>query len=66
MLRNFGLRVPLTPEAVSDIIPIIAEVAALTKVDVFLMDQASMLPKYRLTNMDKMLRAIENKILAFK
>lgn len=66
MLRNLGLRVPLTPEAVSDIIPIIAAAAELTKVDIFLMDQDSMLPKYRLTNMDQMLRAIENKILPFK
>ncbi|XP_055871668.1 uncharacterized protein LOC129923663 [Biomphalaria glabrata] len=58
--KTFGLSVPLTPESVSNIKLGSMKAAQLAEVDVFLMDEAPMLPKYGLSTIDQLLRAIGN------
>ncbi|XP_055860289.1 uncharacterized protein LOC129921730 [Biomphalaria glabrata] len=58
--KTFGLSVPLTPESVSNIKLGSMKAAQLAEVDVFLMDEAPMLPKYGLSTVDQLLRAIGN------
>ena len=63
--KTFALEVPLTPESKSKIVPGSAKARELSKFDVFLMDEAPMLPKYGLANMDNLLRSIGNPDLPF-
>lgn len=59
------MQVPLTPESKSNIKPGSAKAKELARIDVFLMDEAPMLPKYGLNNMDQLLRSIGNPNLTF-
>lgn len=63
--KTFGLQVPLTAESVSNIKPGSSKGRELAKVQVFLMDEAPMLPKYGMHNMDQLLRALGNPNLPF-
>ena len=63
--KTFGLKVPLTAESISSIIPGSVKANELAKYDIFLMDEAPMLPKYGLHNMDQLLRALGNPNLPF-
>ncbi|CAH2086126.1 unnamed protein product [Euphydryas editha] len=44
--KTFGLKVPLTPDSVSSIKPNSPKARKLSEIDIFLMDEAPMLPKY--------------------
>ena len=63
--KTFGLKVPLTAESVSNIKPGSSKGRELAQVQVFLMDEAPMLPKYGMHNMDQLLRALGNPHLPF-
>ncbi|CAG5052184.1 unnamed protein product [Parnassius apollo] len=62
---TFGLKVPLTPDSVSSIVPNSSKARHLAEIDIFLMDEAPMLPKYGLQNIDQLLRSIGNSNLPF-
>lgn len=59
------MQVPLTPQSKSNIKPGSAKAKELARIDVFLMDEAPMQPKYGLNNMDQLLRSIGNPNLTF-
>ena len=63
--ETFGLKVPLSSDSVSCIRPGSSRGLELAQVDVFLLDEAPMLPKYGLQNMDQLLRSIANPNLPF-
>ncbi|CAG5059903.1 unnamed protein product [Parnassius apollo] len=63
--KTFGLKVPLTPDSVSSIVPNSSKARHLAEIDIFLMDEAPMLPKYGLQNIDQLLRSIGNSDLPF-
>ena len=63
--KTFGLKVPLSSDSVSCIRPGSSRGLELAQVDVFLLDEAPMLPKYGLQNMDQLLRSIANPNLPF-
>src|SRR5207248_7058449 len=63
--KTFGLKVPLSSDSISSIKPGSVKATELAQVDVFLMDEAPMLPKYGLQNMDQLLRSITNPNLPF-
>lgn len=56
--KTFGLRVPLTSQSISSIKPGSPKAKELAEVNIFLMDEAPMLPKYGLCNIDQLLRSI--------
>ena len=58
--RTFGLKVPLTSCSVSSIKPGSSKAIKLAEIDIFLMDEAPMLPKYGSENIDQLLRSIGN------
>ncbi|GBP60014.1 hypothetical protein EVAR_41296_1 [Eumeta japonica] len=60
--KIFGLRVPLTPDSASSIKPNSSKARQLAEIDIFLMDEAPMLPKYGLQNIDQLLRSVGNRI----
>ncbi|GBP65115.1 hypothetical protein EVAR_5261_1 [Eumeta japonica] len=63
--KIFGLRVPLTPDSASSIKPNSSKARQLAEIDIFLMDEAPMLPKYGLQNIDQLLRSVGNPDLPF-
>ena len=63
--KTFGLNVPLTENSDSSIKIPSCKALELEKIDVFLMDEAPMLPKCGLNIMDNFLRKIENSNLLF-
>lgn len=63
--KTCGLKVPLTAESDSNIKPGSAKARELAKFDIFLMDEAPMLPKYGLQYINKLLRSIANPNLPF-
>ncbi|GBP51865.1 PiggyBac transposable element-derived protein 4 [Eumeta japonica] len=63
--KIFGLRVPLTPDSASSIKPNSSKARQLAEIDIFLMDEAPMLPKYGLQNIDQLLRFVGNPDLPF-
>lgn len=63
--KTFGMKVPLTPDSVSSIKPNSSKARLLAEIDIFLMDEAPMLPKYGLHSIDQLLRSIGNSDLPF-
>ncbi|XP_054274451.1 uncharacterized protein LOC128994153 [Macrosteles quadrilineatus] len=63
--RTFGLKVPLTSDSKSSIQPGTQKAQELAEVDVFMMDEAPMLPKYGLSCIDGLLRSLGNRNLPF-
>ena len=53
--KTCGLKIPFIAESVSNIKPGSAKARELAKIDIFLMDEAPMLPKYGLQNIDQLL-----------
>ena len=56
---------PLNSDSISNIEPGSSKAKELAKINVFLMDEAPMLPKYGLHNMDQLLRSIGNPNIPF-
>jgi len=56
--KTFALDVPLTPESISRIKNNSKKADALREIDVFFLDEAPMLPKYGMENMDVLLRML--------
>lgn len=63
--KHFGIKVPLTSYSTSNMKSRSAKAIEISKVDVCLMEETPMLPKYGLHNIDQLLRFITNPNLAF-